>query len=150
MPSSQRRAPVGKHADGTDFVPAESDDAVQGSQDGSEHAAGSVAEAPESGNTSASASTTASSDATHVNGVDALSTILSTPSSGLDLKISALKYQRDNMKREKKRRVVKLRGQARKRTRRQARARLLGTDDILDTYAMRVRAQHVRSSSTAA
>ena len=149
MSSSQSKARVGKHADGTDFVPAESDDALQGSQDGSEHADGSVAETPESGNTSASASTTASSDATHVNGVDALSTILSTPSSELDLNISALKYQRDNMKREKKRRVVKLRGQARKRTRRQARARLLGTDDLLEVYAMRVRAKQARNSSAA-
>ena len=111
MSSSQSKARVGKHADDTDFVPAESDDALQGSQDGSEHADGSVAEAPESGNTSASASTTASSDATHVNGVDALSILLAAPNSELDGKIHVLKDQRDNMKRDKKRPAVELRSQ---------------------------------------
>ena len=146
MSSSQSKARVGKHADGTDFVPAESDDALQGSQDGSEHADGSVAEAPESGNTSASASTTASSDATHVNGVDALSTICqrrtrSWTSISPRSKISA------TTRRGNKRRVVELRGQARKRTRRQARARLLGTNGLLEVYAMRVRAQQARSGA---
>ena len=149
MSSSQTNALVGEQARDPDVANSESEEALQGTQDHSEHADGSVAQPDSGDHTSARASTSATSDATMANGLDALSSLLSTPTSELDSKISGLKEQREKMKKDKTRIVMELRAQERKRQRLQQRARQLGANDLLEVYAMRLRAMQANNSSAA-
>ena len=62
------------------------------------------------------------------------------PPTDLDLEVNRLKAVREAMNSEKKRLSAQLRNVNRKRSRLRSRAKLLSTNDLLEVYAMRVRA----------
>ena len=82
-------------------------------------------------------------------GVQHLTSLLEKPASDLDLEVLRLKAERTEMKREKKRLSAQLRNTERKRSRLCTRARQLSTNDLLEVYAMRVRASTARDTQNA-
>ena len=82
-------------------------------------------------------------------GVQHLTSLLEKPASDLDLEVLRLKAERTEMKKEKKRLSAQLRNTERKRTRLCTRARQLSTNDLLEVYAMRVRASTARDAQDA-
>ena len=78
-----------------------------------------------------------------------LTTLLEAPASDLDIEVIRLKAERAEMKREKKRLSAQLRNTKRKRSRLCSRAKQLSTNDLLEVYAMRVRASTAREIQNA-
>ena len=76
--------------------------------------------------------------------------LLEKPTSDLDLEVNHLKGVREAMKREKKHLSAQLRNTERKRSRLCTRAKLLSTNDLMEVYAMRVRANTARETKNAA
>ena len=83
-------------------------------------------------------------------GVAMLSQLLGSTASDLDLEITRLKAQREDMKKQKKRCAAELKNTERKRTRLKNRAKLLSTNDLLEVYAMRCRSEEVKETKTKA
>ena len=79
-----------------------------------------------------------------------LSQLLGSTASDLDLEITRLKAQREDMKKQKKRCATELKNTERKRTRLKNRAKLLSTNDLLEVYAMRCRSKEVKETKTKA
>ena len=75
--------------------------------------------------------------------------LLEKPASDLVLEVIRLKAVRADMKREMKRLSAQLRNTERKRSRLCSRAKQLSTNDILEVYAMRVRASTAREMQIA-
>ena len=75
-----------------------------------------------------------------------LSSLLSRGESDLDVEVNRLKAIRAQMKADKKLVNAELRNTERKRSRLRARAKLLSTQDLLEVYAMRVRANAIRDA----
>ena len=96
------------------------------------------------GNTSAPTVTDALSQSDH--GVQHLTSLLEKPASDLDLEVKLLKVQRTEMKKERKRVANQIKNSERKRRRLCNRARQLSTNDLLEVYAMRVRASTAKES----
>ena len=83
-------------------------------------------------------------------GIQHLTSLLEKPASDLDLEVLRLKAVRTEMKKkEKKRLSAQLRNTERKRSRLCTRARQLSTNDLLEVYAMRVRASTARDAQDA-
>lgn len=82
-------------------------------------------------------------------GVQHLTNLLEQTTSDLDLEVLHLKRERTEMRKEKKRLSAELRNTERKRTRLCTRAKQLSTNDLLEVYAMRVRANTLRDSQNA-
>ena len=83
-------------------------------------------------------------------GVRHLTCLLEKPTSDLDLEVNRLKGVREATKREKKRQSAQLRNTERKRSRLCTRSKLLSTNNLLEVYAMRVRANTARETKNAA
>ena len=98
-------------------------------------------------NTSAPTVTDALSQSDH--GVQHLTSLLEKPASDLDLEVKLLKVQRTEMKKERKRVANQIKNSERKRRRLCNRARQLSTNDLLEVYAMRVRASTAKESQDA-
>ena len=79
-------------------------------------------------------------------GVIHLSSLLSRGESDLDVEVNRLKVIRAQMKADKKLVNTELRNTEPKRSRLRARAKLLSTQDLLEVYAMRVRANAIRDA----
>jgi len=79
-------------------------------------------------------------------GVQHLTSLLDKSASDLDLEVIRLKSERAEMKKEKKRVSAALRNTERKRRRLCTRAKQLSTNDLLEVYAMRVRASTARDA----
>ena len=99
------------------------------------------------GNTSAPTVTDALSQSDH--GVQHLTSLLEKPASDLDLEVNRLKDQRAEMKKERKRVANQIKNSERKRRRLCNRARQLSTNDLLEVYAMRVRASTAKEAQDA-
>ena len=82
-------------------------------------------------------------------GVQHLTSLLEKPASDLDLEVLRLKAERTEMKKEKKRLAAQIKNTERKRSRLCSRARQLSTNDLLEVYAMRVRASTARDAQDA-
>ena len=79
-------------------------------------------------------------------GVQHLTSLLDKSASDLDLEVLRLKAERAEMNKEKKRVSAALRNTERKRRRLRTRARQFSTNDLLEVYAMRVRASTARDA----
>ena len=79
-------------------------------------------------------------------GVQHLTSLLDKSASDLDLEVIRLKSERAEMKKEKKRVAAQLRNTERKRRRLCSRAKTLSTNDLLEVYAMRVRAHEAKDA----
>ena len=77
-------------------------------------------------------------------GVRHLTCLLEKPTSDLDLEVNRLMAVREAMKNDSQ-----LRNVNRKRSRLRSRAKLLSTNDLLEVYAMRVRASTARDTQNA-
>ena len=99
------------------------------------------------GNTSAPTVVNALAQVDH--GVQHLTSLLEKPASDLDLEVLRVKAERTEMKKERKRLSAQLRNTERKRSRLCTRARQLSTNDLLEVYAMRVRASTARGAQDA-
>ena len=82
-------------------------------------------------------------------GVQHLTSLLEKNASDLDLDVIRLKDQRTEIRKEKKRLAAQIKNSERKRRRLCTRARQLSTNDLLEVYAMRVRASTARGSQDA-
>ena len=98
-------------------------------------------------NTSAPTVTDALSQSDH--GVQHLTSLLEKPASDLDLEVKLLKVQRTEMKKERKRVANQIKNSERKRRRLCNRARQLSTNDLLEVYAIRVRASTAKGAQDA-
>ncbi len=82
-----------------------------------------------------------------------LAQLIEAPDSTVNKHITTLKEQRDRLNKDTHRIAVELRNAERKRARLRARARLLTSNDLLEVYAMRVRAakksEHAAAEETA-
>ena len=78
-----------------------------------------------------------------------MTSLLEKPASDLDLEVVRLKAERAEMKKQTKRLSAQLRNTERKRSRLCTRARQLSTNDLLEVYAMRVRASTARDARDA-
>ena len=100
------------------------------------------------GHTSAPTVTDALAQSDH--GVQHLTSILEKPASDLDLEVNRLKVERAEMtKTERKRVTNQIKNSERQRRRLCNRARQLSTNDLLEVYAMRVRASTARDAQDA-
>jgi len=79
-------------------------------------------------------------------GVQHLTSLLDKSASDLDLEVIRLKSERAEMNKEKKRVAAQLRNTERKRRRLCSRAKTLSTNDLLEVYAMRVRAHEAKDA----
>ena len=68
----------------------------------------------------------------------------------MQLDIQALRLQRDEARREKKRLTAELRNTEKKRQRLRRKRRLMDTNDLLEVYAMRVREEQRKTSGNEA
>ena len=68
----------------------------------------------------------------------------------MQLDIQALRLQRDEARREKKRLTAELRNTEKKRQRLRRKRRLMDTHDLLEVYAMRVREEQRKTSGNEA
>jgi len=99
------------------------------------------------GHTSAPTVTDALAQSDH--GIQHLTSLLEKPASDLDLEVLRLKAERTEMKKGKKRLAAQIKNTERKRIRLCSRARQLSTNDLLEVYAMRVRASTARDAQDA-
>ena len=99
------------------------------------------------GNTSAPTVTDALSLSDH--GIQHLTTLLEQSASELDLEVNRLKDQRTEAKKERKRLAAQINNSERKRRRLCTRARQLSTNDLLEVYAIRVRASTAKGAQDA-
>ena len=99
------------------------------------------------GHTSAPTVTDALAQSDH--GIKHLTSLLEKPASDLDLEVNRLKDQRTEMRKEKKRLAAQIKNTERKRSRLCSRARQLSTNDLLEVYAIRVRASSAKGAQDA-
>ena len=78
-----------------------------------------------------------------------MTSLLEKPASDLDLEVLRLKAERAEMEKVKKRVSAALRNTERKRSRLCTRARQLSTNDLLEVYAIRVRASTAKGAQDA-
>ena len=96
---------------------------------------------------SALSSTSASGSHASHESTNRLAMLLSQPDAEINQEIKRLKQVRERMKKDKQKVTVEIRNSKKKRSRLKQRARLLSTNDLLEVYAMRVRAQDQRDSA---
>ena len=129
-------------------------DAVHKDTPGSSHeAAAATNGAPRNyptgrwGNTNAPTVTDALSQSDH--GIQHLTTLLEQSASELDLEVNRLKDQRTEAKKARTRLAAQIKNSERKRRRLVNRARQLSTNDLLEVYAIRVRASTAKGAQDA-
>jgi hypothetical protein len=119
-------------------------DAPASSHDGAAHGVPRTDPKGKSGNSKAPTVFNPLTQSDH--GVQHLTSLLDKSASDLDLEVIRLKSERAEMKKEKKRVAAQLRNTERKRRRLCSRAKTLSTNDLLEVYAMRVRAHEAKDA----